>query len=200
MSRVARLTDEKKGLLVKLLIEKNLYQAGLDFELDKFFATTVAVRNAVYRYYNEVSKDPERYGLTREKLDEVAKALASRTIHAANNRQSSMVSLREKHEAEANKDMKDLVLEGSKKALQILTRKMERIGRSNASIDDTNLATLASTFGILFDKAQIVKGQATENVAILAKIDTSKLSPEEALSTVLKMREANQADKEKSKK
>ena len=58
---------------------------------------------------------------------------------------------------------------------------------------------LATTVGILFDKGQIIQGEATENVAVLAKIK-SDMSPEEMMDAVLKMREIHQVDKDRTKK
>ncbi|HRF71120.1 MAG TPA: hypothetical protein PKV66_06795, partial [Candidatus Pelethenecus sp.] len=93
----------------------------------------------------------------------------------------------------------DLLLSGRKKAFQLLNLKMDRVMRNNKSIDEIGITALAQTFGILFDKTQIVSGEATENIAVLAKIDKN-MSSEDALASILKMREANNIDKDRTNK
>lgn len=189
-----KLTDDKKGLIVKMLLEKNTYQTGLAFGFDKHYKDTEAVRSAVYRVWQAARKNPEKYFLTQETIDKVDAALKSRVPQAVRENQ---VTLREKMEADNNKDIKELVLSGRNKAFQLLNKKLDRIGKNNKSLDEVNLSTLATTVGILFDKGQIVQGEATENVAVLAKIKND-MTPEEAMASILKMRELHQIEKDRS--
>lgn len=198
-----KLTEVKQGLLVKMLKEKTIYQAGLEFGLDKHYKDSNAMKSAIYQVYRKAKVNPEKFGLTQETIDEVASAIKNRIPAGVSNAQdlrtAQDTTLREKLDNENHKDIKDLVLGGRRKALELVFKKMDRIGRSNKGIDDANLSTLAQTFGILFDKAQIIQGEATENVAVLAKIDTN-MKPEDALKAVLGMREFNNIEKDRTTK
>jgi hypothetical protein len=70
---------------------------------------------------------------------------------------------------------------------------MDMINSNKKMLEKENLVSLAKVFGIFFDKSQILQGQATENIAIKAKI-SKDMSPEESLEELLKMRESRQAD------
>jgi len=74
------------------------------------------------------------------------------------------------------------------KAIQILDMKLNELSADSDALSKVNLATLATVFGILFDKTQLMTGMATENIAIQAKIDVN-LKAEDALELLNKMRE-----------
>lgn len=182
--------------MVKMLREKPLYETGLEFGLDKVYKDSTAVKNAVYRVYQQSKVDPLKFGLTQEVVDEVTKVIQSRLPAAVRRAQPT---LREKVDEGQGTDIKDLILDGRRQAFTLVLKKLDRIGRSNKNLDEANLASLTNAFAVIFDKAQIIQGEATENVAILAKIDTN-MNPEEALAAVLRMREANQVDKDRTNK
>ena len=191
-----KLTDDKKGLIVKMLLEKNIYQTGMEFGFDKHYKDATAVKNAVYRIYQQALANPEKYFITPELVERVTAKMKERTPAAIVEQNTT---LRERMDAEANMDLKDLVLSSRNKAFRILNKKLDRVGKNNKTIDEINLSTLATTVGILFDKGQIIQGEATENVAVLAKIKND-MTPEEAMASVLRMREAHQIDKDRTKK
>lgn len=188
------LSDEKKGLVVKMLASKPLYETGVEFGFDKHYSTTIAVKNAVYRIYQQVKKDPEKYLVNPEALEVIAGIVNSRALSKTNK-----TTLKEKQEAVEKSDLKTILLDMRRKSLVLLDAKLERIGSSRKRLDEVPITSLAQAAGIIFDKTQIIQGEATENVALLAKIDT-KMSPAEAISTLLKMREFNQIEKTTKKK
>ena len=194
------LTDEKKGIIFRALAEKPLYETGVDFGLDKHYATAASVKSKMQRIYNEVQKNPDKYGVSQEIVDMVVGIVSNRNPQGS--RKAHLPTLRETTEiqhADEN-DVSKLVLSGRSKAFQLLHKKLDAVGRNKKSLETVSLPQLATVAAILFDKGQIVQGQATENVAIMAKID-SNMKPEDALSAVLQMREANITAKEdKSKK
>jgi len=59
---------------------------------------------------------------------------------------------------------------------------------SNAELKKMSLKDFGTLFGILFDKGQIIQGQATEHIAHLSKVEDG-LSPQELMETVIKQRE-----------
>lgn len=189
---MAAITKDKYSFIFKMLETKTLYETGIEFGFDKHYKNARAVNNAVYNIYKKVLIDPAKYAVQTETVDKVKAIVSSRAI--STNRPDT--TLAEKLDAEANPDFKELVLSGRKKAFQLLNMKMDRIARSKKGIDEVNITALAQTFGILFDKSQIIQGQATENIAVLAKIDKNMKS-EDALSAILRMREDNNIEKDR---
>jgi hypothetical protein len=73
-------------------------------------------------------------------------------------------------------------------AIQTLNKKLLEIYQDPEQLNKVNLATLATVFGILFDKSQLAAGLSTQNIAIQAKIDVN-MSSDKALEELNKMRE-----------
>jgi hypothetical protein len=192
---VAALSDEQKGLVYRLFVDHSFIAAARELGWDAHFKTTRAMQNAMHRIFTEVKADPERYGLSKDLGETIAKTVTGRRISPV---KIGQPTVREQQEVLANQDIKELIITGRKKSYDLLHKKMDRIMSSKKRLDEVSLSTLAQTFGIIFDKAQIIQGQATENVALMAKIDPN-MSPDDALSAVLKMREFNNEAKEKNK-
>lgn len=189
---------EKYPFIFKMLETKTLYETGIEFGLDKHYKNAQGVNNAVYAIYRKVLVDPQKYAVLPETAEKVKAVMSSRAV-STNKPDGHLTTLREKLDAEANPDFKDLVLSGRKKAFQLLNMKMDRIARSKKGLDEVNITALAQTFGILFDKSQIISGEATENIAVLAKVNKD-MSSEEALAAILKMREVNNESKDRALK
>lgn len=190
-------TKEKWGFIFKMLETKTMYETGIEFELDKHYKDSRAVNNAVYNIYKKVLVNPQAYAVLPETVEKVKAKVSSRAI--VTNRPQSATTLREKIDIEKNPDFKDLVLSGRKKAFEILNMKMDRVAQSRKQLDEVSITALAQTFGILFDKSQIIQGEATENIAVLAKIDKD-MSSQDALAAILKMREINNVEKDRINK
>src|SRR5690606_26258617 len=91
-------------------------------------------------------------------------------------------------------DTKRLITGGKNKALMALHRKFDYMMQSKKALNDVSLSQLAQTFGILFDKDQILKGEATENIAVMAQVDKD-MKPEDALAALGRFREAQEVEK-----
>jgi len=185
------LNNQKKAGLFKYLATHSLHEAGMEFGFDKYYKTNAGMKNAVYKIYREVHNDPEKFCISLDTVDLVAESMSNRAVAKPNPSKPTL-----KEQAELSKDIKELSLSTRDQAANLLFRKMDMIGSSRKKLDDVSLSVLATTFGILFDKAQIIQGQATENVAVLAKIDKD-MTPEESLDFILKVREINVSDKDK---
>lgn len=85
-------------------------------------------------------------------------------------------------------EMVEMAKDTRNKAVQILDMKLTDLYNDPEQLQKTNLATLATVFGILFDKAQLAAGLSTQNIAISAKIDVN-MSSDKALDELNKMRE-----------
>ena len=87
-----------------------------------------------------------------------------------------------------NKGMVELSASTRNNILQVLEMKVSQLYEDPDELKKVNLATLATAFGIMFDKNQLMNGLATENIAIQAKIDINMTS-DMALAELNKMRE-----------
>lgn len=95
-------------------------------------------------------------------------------------------------------ELKDMVIQARSKSLQLLHRKLDELWEDPEQFKKLRIVELTTAFGTIFDKTQIIMGQATENIAVMAKIDKN-MNAEDALSAILSMREVNQVEKEKRK-
>lgn len=189
--------DLKKGSLFKMLAYKTLYEVGIEYQFDKKYKDSRAVKGAVYRIYQAVRKDPEKYFVQAETLELVEKAMQARIsspVIVKGAAAAEALTLREKNDVLQKTDIKALLIGGRNKAYTLINTKMDRISSSRKKLDAVSIGELAKVFGILFDKAQIVQGEATEHVAVMAKV-SKDMNPTEALELVLKMREINQVEK-----
>lgn len=131
---------------------------------------------------NEENLDPE--DVVRLKHNEKIRRLKARTKDGEVLEVVPKQELRKIDTAE----MVEMAKDTRNKAVQILDMKLTDLFNDPEQLQKTNLATLATVFGILFDKAQLAAGLATQNIAISAKIDVN-MSSDKALDELNKMRE-----------
>lgn len=181
---VKELSDKDKLKFYKSLVTKNYVEAASEIGLDKRYTNISSLRGAGFNLYRSI--DPVALGIPQDVVDMVAAAIEERKM-------ASRRQIAEPGEVELldPNDTKKLVMGGRNKAAMLIHKKMDYLSKSKKSLQAENLGTLAKVFGIFFDKAQIIQGQATENIAHYAKIENN-LSPEESLNILLKMREIEQ--------
>jgi hypothetical protein len=78
-------------------------------------------------------------------------------------------------------------LRGKRVAWLLLNKKLNLAAKNKKELDKIPAVSLAQIASTVFDKAQIVNGEATENIALRAKIDDN-ITPEVALEEILKRR------------
>ena len=178
--------DQKVGLF-KMMATKQLYEVGLFYGFDKYYKDSNAVKNAVYRIYNTVKNNPDEYLIQKDTYELVVGAVSARS--AAN-----VVSMRERMDS-ASSDIKSLITGGRDKTAKLIDMKLDSIGKSRKKLDNVSIVELSKVLNVLFDKGQIVQGEATEHIAVLGKIE-SGLSPEKLLEITLKQREKTIESKE----
>jgi hypothetical protein len=86
-----------------------------------------------------------------------------------------------------------LVKETKNLALATLHKKLALINTDEDELRKINLATLATTFGIMQDKALLLEGKATQNIAVKSKVDVN-MSASQAIEALSKMRESQKKD------
>lgn len=180
------LSDKQKAEMYMLLGKMSAYDAGIALGLGKRLTTANSVRGVVAKVKIEVEDNPERflpYGVNKKVYAQVNSASEERQalVHKVDKQ------LAEK-DAKDDVQLKDLILDGRKQAFTILMRKLKLINSSKKRLDDANVSSLAQVFGIIFDKGQIIQGQSTENIAMMAKVD-SNMTPQQLMQAVLGVRE-----------
>ena len=198
------LNDLQMGSLFRMCGEKTLAEVGFEFGLDKKYKSVDVMKSSVYRMYNKVKNDPLQYGISFEDSHEVALKMEARATSGLKPIRSEVVSeedvqemtLKERREFINPQDIKGLAIGGRNKAMKLVNDKLDYLSKNKRALIDMKLGELATVAAILVDKAQILQGQSTENIAILSK-NVGQLTPEEALAHVLKTREANLVEKEK---
>jgi len=185
------LTDIQKGMAYKQLASKTMLEVGKEFGLDKVSKTENGVRKRVSDLANEVLADPAKFGISEEVVALVQKAKRERyspKIAAAIRHGRDTVMLSDKADPYKGLEVTDLVASSSKKVLIALNKKLDWVLKSPANLKNTPLAVLNITAGTMFDKFRITRGEATEHIAMKAKISTD-MSAKDKIDLVLKMRE-----------
>lgn len=122
---------------------------------------------------------------------------ASRRLMQRNRGKEPTVELRgqEVRQIKAD-DMVDMAKQTRNLALGVLENALVNLMNDPEQLAKTNIATLATVFGIMYDKTQLMQGLSTQNIAINAKIDVN-MDSDKAIEELNKMRskfqEANES-------
>lgn len=132
--------------------------------------------------------------MTKEELAHAKKNEAQRRLMA---RRRGKEPLEQKSKQELRKidtqQMVELATDTRNMAVQALNLKLMEINSDPDVLAKTSLKELATVFGILFDKSQLMNGLATSNINIHTKIDVN-MSSDKALEELNKMREKYQVE------
>ena len=178
-----KLSDEQNACMFRLLATKTFYDVGIEFGFDKHYKTPTSVKGAVYRAYQEVRANIEKFSVHPDTASLVVVAVSNRSIAIPT----------KKTIAEQNEDtrgIEELLLSNRDLANRLVHKKLVALDASKKALRNESVVSLGKIFGILFDKSQIIRGQATEHVSHLSKIDVSGLTPEATINLVLAMRES----------
>lgn len=174
------ITDIKKRQMFKALANKSQYQVGVDFGLSDRFNNNVKIVNFVNSVYKEVLKDPQKFSINQEVVELVEKGMEARRG----------MGVSQRRDIELTKEIQegDLVLQAKNKGWVLLNRKLDYLLRNPRAFRNESVISIAKVAGIVFDKSQIIKGQATEHIAIRAKV-ADNITLEEATQQLLRFRE-----------
>lgn len=181
-ARKVDLSREQEAQMFKSLTHKSYKEVGHDFGLHHFYNTEQKVRAAVMNVVRKVKKAPEIYGISQEVVELVSEASASRSI-----KQNPRIKMEILQQEESFKDKLDGIRDTT---AEILKKKLEKANRSSKSIDEISYRDLKDILATTIDKSRLLRGESTERVLHLAKLDTENLTPEEALKVIMKAREA----------
>src|SRR3990167_2483743 len=158
--------DAKKAELFKLLATKSQVDAAIEMGVDKFRKTKSSMQHFSSMVKSEVAADPkyweEKYGITPDIIEMVRRSSIERK--STSNSPKHLAHIFEQKLDAGDKTIKELVEDGSKKSLRILNMKLEEMLESRRAYGGESVLTMAKVAGILFDKRQLSKGEATEHI------------------------------------
>lgn len=141
-------------------------------------ARLTAITQAIVR---KIRRAPELWGLTQESVEIVQEALDSRSLKK-NPRIRSDIAIMEESFRDKLDTMRDTVAE-------IITKKLEKYN-TKKGIEEVSLRDLKDLLGTAIDKGRLLRGESTENLIKMSKIDVDNISSEDALKVVMKARDA----------
>lgn len=193
------LTPEQYKEFYKLLVTHNYSEAASQIGMDAFYKGD-SLRTAGYQIYKDIQAKggAEGIGIDPELASMVEASIESRKIFKGRRPEKDTQALQfTPTELLDPSDSKQIVVGGRNKAAMLLHKKFDMINSNKQMLKETSLSQLGTVFGILFDKSQILQGQATENISVLSRNIADDLTPEDSLNMILKMREQNTLDKNK---
>jgi len=132
--------------------------------------------------------------MTKEELEKAKKNETQRRLMA---RRSGKEPLERVTKQELRKidtaEMVELAVDTRNLAVQVLNTKLQMINDDPDILAKTSIKELATVFGILFDKSQLLNGLSTSNINIHSKIDIN-MSSEKAIEELSKMAEHYQSE------
>lgn len=175
------LTKEQEAEMFKSLAHKTYKAVGYDYGIHLMFpGNDTRVTTFVHQICDKIKKAPEIWGLSQDTVDVIQEALDSRSIKN-NPRVSSDLALQEESFRDKLDSMRDTVA-------QIITRKLKKYNTVKGA-ENVQLRDLKDLLAMAIDKSRLLRGESTENIIKLSKIDTDSMSPEEAMKLILKARE-----------
>ena len=130
--------------------------------------------------------------MTKEELAKAKKNESQRRLMARRRgNEPAVITTKQELRKIDTAQMVELATDTRNLAVQILQDKLVSMQSDPEALAKTSIKDLATVFGILVDKSQLLNGLSTSNVAIHAKIDVNMTS-DKALEELNKMREKYQ--------
>lgn len=181
-SKPPKLTKEKEVELFKALAHKPFKEVGKDLGLHLFFKEDHKMVNFIFNICRRIRKAPDLYGLSQDTVEVVQEAMDKRSIRK-NPKIRGEVALQN----ESFKDKLDLMRD---RTAEMIMKKLDSYDKSVKSLEGISIRDLKDLLSVAIDKGRLLRGESTENITKLAKMDVDELSPQEAMKVVMKAREA----------
>jgi hypothetical protein len=178
----SELIQGEAGRIFLQLENHNHLEVAYLFGLDRYFTSESSMRSAITRAYNLVLADPMKYDVAPEKAGFIQGLVSSRGIVKRNPE-----SIREENELK-QMDITGMILSTRDLAAGLVRRKLDYLDKHPKALQEEKLKDLGWILGVLFDKGQIIRGEATEHIAVMSSLP-EHMNPDEALKAILQMRE-----------
>lgn len=187
------LNDQAKKKIFQDLSRMGRYQAAVHAGLDKKVkrGDKRTLERIISKVVAEVRADPKRFEIGNDMLEIVDRAMEERRVGGPGPMRDPRKFLPATPEEDMSLEempVKMLVTRANRGAWFLVNKKLEKLVKTPSLLSKVSLDTLVRTAGISFDKSQIVKGEATQHIALKAKVDVN-VSPEEKLQMILQIRE-----------
>jgi len=178
--KIPEMSKEQEAQIFKALSHKSYKTVGYEFGLQHICANDTQVRSLVMMIARKVRKAPELYGLSQDTVDVIDEAMAARSLKPNEvNRENAL----------ANEGFRDKLEAIRDKTADMLMKKLKKYDTAK-SIDGISIRDLKDLLATAVDKSRLLRGESTDNIIKISKIDTDNMKPEDALKFVMKAREA----------
>lgn len=176
-----KLTKEQEAEMFKGLVHKTYKEVGYDQGLHLMYpGNDSKVVSVVYNIIKKIMKAPELWGISYDTLSIVRDSLDKRNIKK-NPSLAADVAIAEESFKDKLDTMRDTVAE-------IISKKLQKYN-TKKGIDDISIRDLKDLLAMAIDKGRLLRGESTENIIKLSRIDVDNMSPDEALRVVIKARD-----------
>lgn len=182
VSKAPKFPKEKEALMFKELVHKSYKDVGYDYGVNLFFpGNDSKITQYVQAIAKRIKKVPELWGISEDVVTLVQEALDSRSIR--NNPKNRLaVALGEESFRDKLDTMRDQTAE-------LLRKKLEVYGKNKKSLEGVSVRDLKDLLAMAIDKSRLLKGESTENLVKLSKLDVDSLTAEDAMKVIQKARE-----------
>ena len=174
------MSREQEAQIFKALSHKSYKTVGYEFGLHLICENDTQVRTTVMSIARKVRKAPELYGLSQDTVDVIDEAMAARSLKPSDVTRDNNL---------ANETFRDKLEAIRDKTADMLMKKLKKYDTSK-SIDGISVKDLKDLLATAVDKSRLLRGESTENIVKLSKVDTDNMKPEDALKFIMKAREA----------
>jgi len=131
---------------------------------------------------------PNAEALDKGELERQKKNEAQRRLMQRRRGKEPTVPLRGQEVREIEtEDMISMAKQTRNLSLGVLENALVNLMQDPEKLAKTNIATLATVFGIMYDKTQLMQGLSTQNIAVNAKVDIN-MNSDEAIQELNKIR------------
>ena len=178
---VARFTKEKEAEMFKALAHKSYKEVGKDFGLHLIYPDDdTRITSVVFGIARKIRRAPEVWGLSTDAMQVIQEQIDRRSVKK-NPKIKSDIAIMEESFRDKLDTMRDTVAE-------IITKKLSKYNTVKG-IENVHIRDLKDLLGMAIDKGRLLRGESTENLIKMSKLDTDSMSPEEAMKVILKARE-----------
>lgn len=180
-NKMPPLTKAQEAEIFKAIAHNGYKKVGYEFGFQHFYDNDKLIIQAVFAIVRKIRKAPELWNLSEDVVEVVETSIASRSV-TTNPKLKSDVNILEESFRDRLDTMRDAVAE-------IIMKKIAKYQKKGGE-DDISIRDLKDLLAMAIDKGRLLRGEGTENITKLAKIDVDNLSADDALKVIMKAREA----------
>ncbi len=177
--------DNEKRAIYKDLATLSRYEVAKKYGLEKYYKKKSGMVSYIDRIYKEVSNNAEKFAIGSDLIEMVEDGFKNRATLVSGVTNKPYKIDKTPYE---EMDLKELVEGASNKLLTALNLKLDLVLTKKKALDSVQISALSLAAAQMFDKRRIIQGEATEHIALKAKIDRD-MTPQEKLELVMKIRE-----------